>query len=94
MCRKREADKSLTCVLLVCSPDIGGVMAQVVLMFLFSATDNKAAFLGKVDSVLQKKLNKYSGPVRIDLASSTISGKCLMALFGSWFVLCALPLFV
>ncbi|CAM4655910.1 transmembrane protease serine 11C-like [Lepidochelys kempii] len=55
------------------SPDIGGVMAQVVLTFLFSATDNKAAFLGKVDSVLQKKLNKYSGPVRIDLASSTIS---------------------
>ncbi|XP_053886599.1 transmembrane protease serine 11C-like [Malaclemys terrapin pileata] len=55
------------------SPDMGGVMAQVVLTFLFSATDNAAAFLGKIDSVLQKKLNKYSGPVRIDLASSTIS---------------------
>ncbi|KAM7167606.1 transmembrane protease serine 11C-like [Macrochelys suwanniensis] len=55
------------------SPDTGGVVAQVVLTFLFSATDNKAALRGKVDSVLQKKLNKYSGPVRIDLASSTIS---------------------
>ncbi|XP_065453502.1 transmembrane protease serine 11B-like protein [Chrysemys picta bellii] len=55
------------------SPDTGGVMAQVVLTFLFSATDNAAAFLGKIDSVLQKKLNKYSGPLRIDLASSTIS---------------------
>ncbi|XP_043369569.1 transmembrane protease serine 11D-like isoform X3 [Dermochelys coriacea] len=57
------------------SPDTGGVVAQVVLTFLFSATDNKAALLGKVNSVLQKKLNKYSGPVRIDLASSTISGE-------------------
>ncbi|XP_075785386.1 transmembrane protease serine 11C isoform X2 [Pelodiscus sinensis] len=55
------------------SPDTSGVVAQVVLTFLSCATDSPAVLQRKVDIILLQKLNKYSGPVQIDFASSTLS---------------------
>ncbi|XP_074850081.1 transmembrane protease serine 11C-like [Carettochelys insculpta] len=54
------------------SPDPSGVVAQVVLVFLF-CMDNRPALREKVESVLQQKLNQYSGPLQIHFSSSTFS---------------------
>ncbi|XP_034990959.1 transmembrane protease serine 11E-like [Zootoca vivipara] len=54
------------------SPDTGGVIAQVVLMFLFSSTDNTALRMA-VDKILQERLKMYPGSARINLSSSTLT---------------------
>lgn len=55
------------------SPDTGGVVAQVVLMFLFSSTNDNMALQQIINRILQNRLKMYPGSGRIDLASSSLS---------------------
>ncbi|XP_061444035.1 transmembrane protease serine 11E-like isoform X2 [Rhineura floridana] len=55
------------------SPDTGGVVAQVVLMFLFSSTDDNKALRLTINRILQQRLKMYPGSTRIDLSSTTLT---------------------
>ncbi|XP_063158119.1 transmembrane protease serine 11C-like [Candoia aspera] len=55
------------------SPDTGGVMAQVMLIFLFSRTENEIPLRMAVNRVLQQRLQMYPGSAHIDLSSSSLS---------------------
>ncbi|XP_054847631.1 transmembrane protease serine 11C-like [Eublepharis macularius] len=54
------------------SPDTGGVIAQVVLMFLSSSADNDVALRPTISRVLRQRLKRYPGAARIDLSSSSL----------------------
>ncbi|XP_062981946.1 transmembrane protease serine 11A-like [Elgaria multicarinata webbii] len=56
------------------SPDTGGVIVQVVLMFLFSSTDDNVMLRPTVNRVLQQRLKMYPGSGRIDISSSSLTG--------------------
>ncbi|KAM6448782.1 transmembrane protease serine 11C-like [Liasis olivaceus] len=55
------------------SPDRGGVMAQVVLMFLSSHTENEISLHVAVNRVLHQRLRMYPGSAHIDLSSSSLT---------------------
>ncbi|CAI5789680.1 transmembrane protease serine 11E-like isoform X1 [Podarcis lilfordi] len=73
------------------SPDTGGVIAQVVLMFLFSSTDNTALRMA-VDKILQERLKMYPGSgsnlegdseIRIGMRTTTLMTLMTTALPGT-----------
>ncbi|XP_053120657.1 transmembrane protease serine 11C-like [Hemicordylus capensis] len=51
-------------------PDTGGVVAQVLLMFLFSSADNNIELQQLLNRIVQQRLKMYPGSARIDLSSS------------------------
>ncbi|XP_019326110.1 transmembrane protease serine 11E-like [Aptenodytes patagonicus] len=55
------------------SPDADGVMAEALLTFWFSSTDSREALRERVERILRRGLKKYTGPLRINVRSSTIS---------------------
>ncbi|NXH20468.1 TM11D protease, partial [Bucco capensis] len=57
------------------SPDADGVVAEALLTFSFSSTDSREALRERVERILRRGLRKYRGPLRIDVRSSTVSGK-------------------
>ncbi|NXL85858.1 TM11D protease, partial [Alectura lathami] len=59
------------------SPDADGVVAEALLTFWFSATDCKEALRKRVERILRRGLKKYTGPLRINVRSSTVSSKCI-----------------
>lgn len=67
-------------VSLFCSPDADGVMAEALLTFWFSSTDSREALREKVERILRRGLKKYTGPLRINVRSSTISSKYIASL--------------
>ncbi|NWS60985.1 TM11D protease, partial [Chunga burmeisteri] len=62
------------------SPDADGVMAEALLTFWFSSTDSREALREKVERILRRGLKKYTGPLRINVKSSTISSKYITSL--------------
>ncbi|NXG37305.1 TM11D protease, partial [Dromaius novaehollandiae] len=56
------------------SPETGGVMAEALLTFWFSSTDCREALRERVEWILRRGLKKYTGPLRINVKSSTVSG--------------------
>ncbi|NXX80882.1 TM11D protease, partial [Urocolius indicus] len=62
------------------SPDTDGVMAEALLTFRFSATDSREALRERAERILRKGLKKYTGPLRINVRSSTISSKYITSL--------------
>jgi len=82
---QRENDTTL--FLLVCSPDPGGVLASVVLVFKFAAGDSKDTSWGLVDKVLRERLQTVSTFLNIDQSTLTLTGKCLRFVFSLEFVL-------
>ncbi|XP_072860072.2 transmembrane protease serine 11C [Pogona vitticeps] len=54
------------------SPDTGGVVAQVILTFVFSM-DDKMVLRSTINRVLQQRLKTYPGSARIDLSSSSLT---------------------
>ncbi|NWX89089.1 TM11D protease, partial [Nothoprocta ornata] len=60
------------------SPDTGGVLAETLLTFSFSATDCREALRERVERILRRGLRKYTGPLRIDVKSSTVSGEYII----------------
>ncbi|NWX50039.1 TM11E protease, partial [Steatornis caripensis] len=59
------------------SPDPGGVLASVVLVFKFASTDSKATSLGHVNSVLSRRLKTNSTFLNVDQSTLRLTGKCL-----------------
>ncbi|NWY72677.1 TM11A protease, partial [Erithacus rubecula] len=57
------------------SPDTDGVMAEALLTFWFSSTDSRETLRERVEKILRRGLKKYTGPLRINVRSSTISSK-------------------
>ncbi|XP_009473122.1 PREDICTED: transmembrane protease serine 11E-like [Nipponia nippon] len=55
------------------SPDADGVMAEALLTFWFSSTDSREALRETVEKILRRGLKKYTGPLRINVRSSTVS---------------------
>ncbi|XP_064004635.1 transmembrane protease serine 11E-like isoform X2 [Pogoniulus pusillus] len=53
------------------SPDPGGVLASVLLVFKFPSADSEAATRGHVNSVLRRRLRTISSPLSVD--QSTLS---------------------
>lgn len=66
---------------LVCSPDTDGVMTETLLTFWFSSTDSREALQERVEKILRRGLKKYTGPLRINVRSSTISSKYITVIF-------------
>ncbi|NWJ01286.1 TM11D protease, partial [Crypturellus undulatus] len=60
------------------SPDTGGVLAETLLTFSFSSTDCREALRERVEWILRRGLRKYTGPLRINVKSSTVSGKYII----------------
>ncbi|NXA41361.1 TM11D protease, partial [Eudromia elegans] len=60
------------------SPDTGGVLAETLLTFSFSSTDCREALRERVERILRRGLRKYTGPLRINVKSSTVSGKYII----------------
>ncbi|NXG70201.1 TM11E protease, partial [Baryphthengus martii] len=59
------------------SPDPGGVLASVVLVFKFASADSKATCWDHVNRVLHKRLKTSSTFLSIDQSTLTLTGKCL-----------------
>ncbi|NXL64428.1 TM11E protease, partial [Chordeiles acutipennis] len=64
------------------SPDPGGVVASVVLVFKFASTDSKATSWGHVNRVLRERLKTSSTFLNVDLSTLRLTGKCLRAAFS------------
>ncbi|NXU78139.1 TM11D protease, partial [Oreotrochilus melanogaster] len=62
------------------SPEVDGVMAEALLTFWFSSTDSRDALRQRVERILRRGLKKYTGPLRINVRSSTISSKYIVFL--------------
>ncbi|NWX89097.1 TM11C protease, partial [Nothoprocta ornata] len=58
------------------SPDPGGVLAYVVLVFKFASTDNEAATWGHINRVLRKGLQASSTFLEVDQSTLGLTGKC------------------
>ncbi|NWU69640.1 TM11E protease, partial [Pterocles burchelli] len=61
------------------SPDPGGVLASVVLVFRFASADSEAATWGLVNRVLRTRLETSSVFLNVDQSTLTLTGKCLRA---------------
>ncbi|NXE80370.1 TM11E protease, partial [Cochlearius cochlearius] len=59
------------------SPDPGGVLASVVLVFKFPSADSKATGWGHVYRVLRGRLKTSSTFLNVDQSTLTLTGKCL-----------------
>ncbi|NXE27271.1 TM11E protease, partial [Ardeotis kori] len=59
------------------SPDPGGVLASVVLVFKFASADSKAVSWGHVNRVLHRKLKTSSTFLNVDQSTLRLTGKCL-----------------
>ncbi|NXS82386.1 TM11A protease, partial [Erpornis zantholeuca] len=57
------------------SPEADGVTAEALLTFWFSSTDSREALRERVGKILRRGLKRYTGPLRINVRSSTISSK-------------------
>lgn len=79
---QRENDTTL--FLLVCSPDPGGVLASVVLVFKFVSADSQATSLGHINRVLRIRLQTSSNSLNVDQSTLIITGKCLRFVFSGW----------
>jgi len=55
-------------------------MAEALLTFRFSSTDSREALRERVERILQRGLKKYTGPLRINVRSSTVSSKYIASL--------------
>ncbi|KFQ26661.1 Transmembrane protease serine 11E, partial [Merops nubicus] len=72
------------------SPDPGGVLASVVLVFRFPSADGKASTWGHVNSVLRRRLKTSSTFLEVDQSTLALRGKCLRhhaALYSLWCLL-------
>ncbi|XP_013913402.1 PREDICTED: transmembrane protease serine 11E-like [Thamnophis sirtalis] len=58
------------------SPGNDGVLADVLLIFRFIATDNKETLWTNIYQSLLKKLKSSTWPLSIDISSYKLSGKC------------------
>ncbi|KAJ7313130.1 hypothetical protein JRQ81_004401 [Phrynocephalus forsythii] len=65
------------------SPGNDGVLAEVVLVLKFPASDNKEALWTSVYTVLLRRLKLSTWPLSIDLPSYKLSGKCSLAGCGT-----------
>ncbi|NXF37240.1 TM11E protease, partial [Nyctibius bracteatus] len=63
------------------SPDPGGVLASVVLVFKFASTDSKATTWGHVNRELRRRLKTSSTFLNIDLSTLILTGKCFRFMF-------------
>ncbi|NXX43416.1 TM11E protease, partial [Tricholaema leucomelas] len=59
------------------SPDPGGVLASVLLVFKFPSADSEAATWGHVNRVLRRRLRTISSPLSVDQSTLSLTGKCL-----------------
>ncbi|NXG46863.1 TM11A protease, partial [Psilopogon haemacephalus] len=59
------------------SPDPGGVLASVLLVFKFPSADSEAATWGHVNNVLRRRLRTISSPLSVDQSTLSLTGKCL-----------------
>ncbi|NXL07338.1 TM11E protease, partial [Mesembrinibis cayennensis] len=59
------------------SPDPGGVLASVVLVFKFASADSEAASWGHVNRVLRRMLQTSSTFLNVDESTLRLTGKCL-----------------
>ncbi|KFZ68917.1 Transmembrane protease serine 11E, partial [Podiceps cristatus] len=59
------------------SPDPGGVLASVVLVFKFASADSNATNWGHVNRVLRRRLKTSSTFLNIDQSTLRLTGKCL-----------------
>ncbi|KAK4817836.1 hypothetical protein QYF61_000671 [Mycteria americana] len=66
------------------SPDPGGVLASVVLVFKFASADSKAMSWGHVNSVLRRRLKTSSIFLNVDQSTLRLTGKCLRFVFLAW----------
>ncbi|NWI12658.1 TM11C protease, partial [Crypturellus soui] len=57
------------------SPDPGGVLAYVVLVFKFASTDNEAATWGHINRVLRKGLQASATFLEVDQSTLRLTGK-------------------
>ncbi|XP_061849383.1 transmembrane protease serine 11E [Colius striatus] len=55
------------------SPDPGGVLASVVLLFNFALADSKATSWGQVNRVLRRRLQTSSMSLNVDLSTLTLT---------------------
>uniref|UniRef100_A0A8D0EI49 Peptidase S1 domain-containing protein n=1 Tax=Strix occidentalis caurina TaxID=311401 RepID=A0A8D0EI49_STROC len=63
-----------TLFLLVCSPDPGGVLASVVLVFKFATADSKATSWDHVNRVLRRRLKTSSTFLNVDQSTLRLTG--------------------
>lgn len=84
---KNELKVTRLCFVCFCSPDADGMVAEALLTFWFSATDCKEALRKRVERILWRGLKKYTGPLRIDVRSSTVSSKDITSLLNLVIVL-------
>ncbi|NWQ93966.1 TM11E protease, partial [Burhinus bistriatus] len=59
------------------SPEHGGVLASVVLVFKFASADSKATSWGHVNRVLRRRLQTSSTFLHVDQSTIRLTGKCL-----------------
>ncbi|NWH25935.1 TM11E protease, partial [Grus americana] len=64
------------------SPDPGGVLASVVLVFKFASADSKATSWGHINRVLHRRLKTSSTFLNVDQSTLRLIGKCLRAAFS------------
>ncbi|NWV71483.1 TM11E protease, partial [Malurus elegans] len=64
------------------SPDPGGVVASVVLVFKFPSADSEATTWGHVNRVLLRRLKATSTYLDVDQSTVRLTGKCLRAAFS------------
>ncbi|NXX21403.1 TM11E protease, partial [Podargus strigoides] len=63
------------------SPDPGGVLASVVLVFKFASADSQATSWGHVNRVLHRRLKTSSTFLNVDQSTLSLTGKWLVLLF-------------
>ncbi|NWY53612.1 TM11E protease, partial [Chionis minor] len=59
------------------SPEPGGVLASVVLVFKFASADSKATSWGHVNRVLHSRVQAISTFLNVDQSTIRLTGKCL-----------------
>lgn len=79
-----QRENNTTLFLLVCSPERGGVLASVVLVFKFTSSDSKATSWGHVNRVLRRRLQTSSTFLDVDQSTIRLTGKCLRFVFLAW----------
>lgn len=77
-------ENDTTLLLLVCSPDAGGVLASVVLVFKFASADSKATSWSQVNDVLRRRLKSSSTLLNVDESTLRLTGKWLRFVFSAW----------
>lgn len=70
--------------MLVCSPDPGGVLVSVALVFKFPSADSKTTSWSHVNSVLRRRLEISSTFLNVDQSTIKLTGKWLRFVFIAW----------